>query len=269
MNWTAILYAALALGGLGIVFGVVLTIADKKFAVQVDDRIGRVREYLAGANCGACGYPGCDGFADAVVSGKAPVNGCAPAGADAAKAIAEIMGTQAQESAPSVARVLCQGEVGVARDRYEYDGYKSCLMASGMAGGPKKCPYACVGLGDCVDVCVFGALSIRDGLVHVDEERCTACGACVKACPRHVISVLPREASVVVRCRNSDTGRVAREACMKGCIACKRCEKECKYDAIHVTDGFAKIDVEKCTRCGDCVKVCPCSCIDDMTKERV
>ena len=261
MNVTAILFAVLALGGLGVVFGVVLSIADKKFAVEVDERVAQVRECLAGANCGACGYAGCDAFAEAVVSGHAKPNGCPAGGAKTAQAIAAIMGVEVSTEAPMVAKVICQGEAGVARERYEYAGYQSCQMASHMAGGPKKCPYACIGLGDCVAVCAFGALHIENGLVRVDEKKCTACGNCVKACPRHSIQLKPLNATVIVRCQNGDTGRTAREACMKACIGCKRCVKECKYDAIKVEDGFAVIDPDKCTRCGACAKVCPSGCI--------
>lgn len=261
MNWLNILWAVVALGGLGLLFGVVLSFADKKFKVETDPRVQKIRENVAGANCGACGYPGCDGFAKAVAEGKAPVNGCAPGGAKSAEAIAEIMGVEAEKSTPVVARVICQGECGVSKERYVYDGYKSCQMAAQMVGGPKQCRYACVGLGDCVDVCKFDAIHIENGLAVIDQEKCTACGLCEKTCPRHVIHLKPKDASVLVRCQNSDAGRLAREECMKACIACKRCEKECKYDAIHVENGFASIDTDKCTRCGECAKVCPCGCI--------
>ena len=261
MDFMPILYALLALGALGAVFGLVLDVADKKFAVEVDERVAAVREACAGANCGACGYPGCDGFAAAVVAGEAPVNGCSAGGAKTANAIAAIMGTDAGSAEPRVARVLCQGEVGTAKERYRYDGYKSCQMAAQMVGGPKMCPYSCVGLGDCMDVCKFDAIHIENGIAVIDPDKCTACGMCEKTCPRQVIRVMAKDAKVIVRCQNSDTGRVAREACMKACIGCKRCEKTCQYDAVHVENGFARIDPDKCTRCGECAKNCPCGCI--------
>ncbi len=261
MNWTTILFSVLALGGIGLLFGVLLSIADKKFKVDVDERIQEVRACLAGANCGACGYPGCDGYAKAVVEGKAAPNLCAPAGAQAAEDIAKIMGVDAGSQAPVVARVICQGECGVAKERYNYDGYKSCQMASQLVGGPKQCHFACVGLGDCVDVCKFDAISIENGIAVIDPEKCTGCGMCENVCPRHVISLKPKDMKVIVRCQNTQTGRVAREGCTKACIACKRCEKTCQYDAIHVINGVAVIDEEKCTRCGECAKVCPCNCI--------
>ena len=256
-----ILYAALLLGALGLIFGGVLTFASKKFYVQVDERIEKVRECLGGANCGACGYPGCDGFAAAVVKGEAPITGCAPAGEKGVKGIAAIMGMDATAGEKMVARVLCQGKNGIAKERYAYDGYQSCATAAGLAGGPKDCRFACLGLGDCMDKCAFGAISMVDGIAQINPDVCTACGACVKACPRSVIKLLPLSSTVIVRCRNSDVARVARAVCADACIGCGRCKKECKYEAITVEGGFARIDPDKCTRCGECAAVCPCKCI--------
>ena len=256
-----ILYAGLLLGALGLIFGGVLTFASKKFHVEVDERVAKVRECLGGANCGACGYPGCDGFAAAVVEGKAPVTGCAPAGEKGAKAIAAIMGVEAGSSEKMVARVICQGENGIAKERYAYDGYQSCATAAGLAGGPKECRFACLGLGDCMDKCAFGAISMRDGIAHIDPDKCAACGVCVKTCPRGVIKLLPLSSNVIVRCRNSDVARIARSVCMDACIGCGRCKKECQYEAITVEGGFARINPDKCTRCGACAAVCPCKCI--------
>jgi len=261
MNITAILYAALALGGLGVLFGAVLSFADKKFAVAADERVSRVREALPGANCGACGYTGCDEFAQAIVDGEARASGCVPGGAACVSVIAGIMGVEAEKVTPMVAKVICQGESGVAKPRYEYIGLKSCQQAAGMAGGPKRCPYACVGLGDCVNACAFGTLKVENGLARVDEEKCTACGMCASVCPRRSIRVMPRDAGVTVRCLNRDGGKEARAACAKACIACGRCEKECAAGAIAVADGCARIDVEKCVRCGKCAAVCPMGCV--------
>ena len=257
-----IIFAVLVLGAIAIVFGLILSVAAKVFEVKVDERLPKIQECLAGANCGGCGYPGCAGCAEAILAGKAPVTACAPAGAEGAKKSAAIMGVDAGASEErQVARVRCQGIKGVAKERYTYDGYRSCAVAAGIAGGPKDCRFACIGLGDCMDHCAFGAITMQDGVAHIDEEKCTACGACVEACPRSVIELLPVSQSVIVRCRNSDVARAARAVCMKACIGCGRCKKECQYDAIVVENGYARILPDKCVRCGSCAAVCPCNCI--------
>lgn len=259
-----IVLAAAVLGGLGIVFGLVLTFADKKFAVPVDERFLKVREAVAGANCGACGYPGCDGYADAVVKGEAAIDLCTPGGQKTLDALAAIMGKNAQATVVQVARVLCQGETGVVKPRYDYTGPQTCHTAVSLAGGPSQCLWGCVGLGDCVRVCRFDAMKIVNGIVVIDEDKCTACGMCVKECPRSVIKLLPKPARVTVRCRNESAPREARAVCDKACIACKRCEKACAFDAIHVNNNIALIEPHKCTLCGKCVEVCPTKCIEQL-----
>ena len=264
MNTTAVLYAMLSLGGMGLVFGLMLTFAEKKFRVEpLDERIEDIFDVLPHVNCGVCGFAGCSAYAEAIVTGGAKPNLCVPGGQKTAQGIAEVLKLPvAFEDHKLVAKVVCQGEEGVSKQRYEYVGYPSCKMASSMSGGPKKCPYACVGLGDCARACAFGAIQIKDGLAVVDEEKCTACGVCQSVCPRHSIQLKPQSAVVMVRCQNRDTvPKIARENCMKACIACKRCVKECPVGAIAVEDGYARIDPEKCTRCGLCAKVCPCGCI--------
>ncbi len=262
MNWIPVLLAFGVLGAVGLVFGMILTVADKKLKVETDPRISEVRNLLGGANCGACGFAGCDAFAEAVVLGNAKPGACPAANAEA---IGAVMGVKVEQGEKMVARVICQGHSGVATQRYEYDGYRSCATAAGVAGGPKECRYACIGLGDCVRVCSFGAITMENGIAKIDEDKCVACGNCVSKCPRSAISIIAADTKVLVLCRNSDVGRVARASCMKACIACQRCVKTCKYGAITVENGYAKIDPEKCTRCGECAKVCPCGCIVDYS----
>lgn len=259
--WIEVLKAFGVLAVLGLLFGVLLGVAAKKFAVKVDPRIEQVRACLGGANCGACGFAGCDAFAEAVVTDGANPAACTPGGVKTAEAIGAIMGVEVTAEEPKVARVICNGTDGIVKERYEYDGYTSCRVAASMAGGPKLCSFSCIGLGDCTKVCPSGAITLNNGIAAIDGGKCIGCGECVNTCPRAAIQMLPRDAKVIVRCRNSDTGRVARAACMKACIACQRCVKECKYGAITVENGFARIDYSKCTRCGECAKVCPCGCI--------
>ena len=253
----AILYAGLVLGGIGLVFGLILTFASKAFHVDVDERVQQVRACCAGANCGACGYAGCDAFAQAVVEGKAKPSGCAPAGAKGVEKISAILGIADTAEAPKVAKVLCNGEIGISKEKFNYVGVKSCRAAASIAGGPKLCPYACVGLGDCEAACKFGAVSIVNALARVDESKCVACGACEKACPRSVIKLMPLESTVVVRCQNKETGRIAREMCMKACIGCKLCYSVCPQKCIDITKKPVVIDQHRCLHCGRCAETCP------------
>ena len=256
-----VLYAVLALGGLGVLFGLLLGVADKKFSVKVDERVSAVRAAVAGANCGACGYPGCDGYAEAVVRGEAQANACTPGGQKTAKAIAAIMGVSAEALEPKVARVRCQGTCENVTPRYDYSGLPSCRAAGSLAGGPTACEFGCVGLGDCVDRCPFGAISMVKGVAVVNEDVCTGCGMCVATCPRGILQMLPRDQTIVVLCRNTAIGRIARLQCKTACVGCKRCEKQCPSDSIHVVNGVAQIDETTCTRCGACIPVCPMHCI--------
>lgn len=269
MNFVFALTAAGILGAIGLVFGLVLGVAGKKFAVEVDERVVKVRECLGGANCGACGFAGCDAFAEAVVKGNAPVNGCTPGGAAAAKAIGEIMGVSAEAKEPVVARVRCSGNCDNMIRRYDYEGYESCTAAAAVAGGPKACHFACVGVGDCMRACKFGAISISDGVAHIDPDKCAGCGMCEAACPRNIIHLLPRSQTILVACRNKAVGRIARQQCKTACIACGKCAKTCPSQAIAVVEGVAQIDETKCTRCGACVPACPMHCIHNLFEDNI
>lgn len=260
-QYLPILYAIAALGGLGILFGLVLGLADKKFSVEADERVSAVRAAVAGANCGACGYAGCDAYAEAVVRGEAKANACTPGGAKSVKAIAAIMGVDAEAMEPMVARVRCQGTCARVTPRYDYSGVPSCRAVSGISGGPNACEFGCVGFGECLSVCAFGAIKMVDGIAVIDDDLCTGCGMCVDVCPRSIIQMLPKDQTVVVMCRNEATGKRALLQCKTACVACKRCEKACPSESIKVVKGVAVIDETTCTRCGACIPVCPMDCI--------
>ena len=252
-----IAYAVILLGVLGALFGLILAIASKIFEVKKDPREEAILSHLAGANCGGCGYPGCGGCAAAILAGDAPVTACAPAGAENAAAIAEIMGMAAPTGERQVAFVRCTGGVN-AKKRYDYVGVKDCISATKVAGGPLECSFGCLGFGSCVNACQFGAMSIgENGTAVVDPEKCTNCGACMKACPRHLIVSVPASKKVHVTCANQDKGKAAMSVCSSSCIGCGLCQKECKKDAIHVVNGVAVVDYEKCVGCKLCTKVCP------------
>ena len=252
-----VLYAVIVLGVLGAIFGAILAIASKIFAVEVDPKQAAVRECLAGANCGGCGYAGCADYAKAVVMDGVPCDKCAPGGPKAAAAIAKIMGGTAS-AVEKKAVVQCQGNSEHCKPAYDYKGIQTCAAAAALYGGPKTCSFACVGLGDCTKVCKFDAIHIVDGVAKVDKDKCTGCGACANICPKHVIMIDaggPRKP--VVMCSNQDKGAVANKLCTTSCIACGMCERTCKFDAIHVVDGVARIDYDKCKGCGMCAQKCP------------
>ena len=252
-----VIAAVVVLGVLGAVFGFVLAVASKVFEVKKDPREEEILSHLAGANCGGCGFPGCAGCAAAILAGTAPVNACAPAGAENAAAIAKIMGQEAPSGERKVAFVRCNGGTNAAK-RYEYVGVKDCLSATKVAGGPLECQFGCLGFGSCVSACQFGAMSIGpNGAAVVDPDKCTDCMACAKACPRHLITEVPVSKKVHVACANQDKGKAAMSVCTHSCIGCGLCQKECKKDAIHVVNGVAVIDYDKCVGCKLCTKVCP------------
>lgn len=256
---SSIIIAIILLGAMGIVFGFILAIASKKLAVESDPRATEIMAVLPGANCGACGYPGCSGLAEAIVKGVAPVNACPVGKAACASKIAVIMGVEVDVNAkPKIAKLLCQGGKEERVDRFYYMGVADCGAAQSLNGGPKLCEFGCLGLGNCARSCKFGALKINEnGLPEINPKLCTGCGACSLACPRQLIRMVDDKSQVMVLCQSHSKGPEVRKACKVGCIGCGICAKNCPANAITVTDFLAEINPELCTACGICVEKCP------------
>lgn len=252
-----ILSPILAIGGMGLIFGALLSIAAKIFAVEKDERIPLITECLPGANCGGCGFAGCSAAAEAIVKGEAQVNCCPVGGNEAAEKIAEIMGVVAEKTERMTAFVMCSGSSDAAKTKYDNNECIDCHTAARLGGGLKECSFACLGLGSCVKKCMYGALSIENGVAVVDREKCTNCGACMKECPKNIIKRVPYSVKAVVACSSKDKGKDTRNACDAGCIGCGICAKNCEAQAITVVDNCAVIDYAKCTGCGLCQEKCP------------
>ena len=262
MTLSLILPAVGVLSGLGLLFGILLAYASRRFEVEVDPRTREIMKALPGLNCAICGYTGCVSFADAVVAGEVDVTGCTAGGAEVAHRIAEIMGLEAPDVEPQKAYVQCGGGTKEVARRFEYVGYADCHLANQVGGGPSACGYGCLGYGSCVPSCPYGLIKINeDGLPDIFIEDCTGCGACVEACPRGVIALLPERNTPFIACISQDPGKVVRKACSVGCIACNICERVCPQEAIHMEGNLAVIDHEKCDGCGLCVEKCPTKCI--------
>jgi RnfABCDGE-type electron transport complex B subunit len=270
VTFAGMAYPVLILGTLGLVFGALLAFASIKFFVAVDDRVSDIRALLPGANCGGCGFPGCDGYADGVVNAGAKTNLCAAGGPSLAAGIASIMGVEGEVSEPVRAFLKCKGSPDLSVRNAEYIGVRDCRSAAIVPGGsPNSCPFGCIGFGTCVKVCVFGALSIVNGLAYVDPDKCVGCGTCAATCPKSVLKLVPRSSGVQVMCNSNWRGPDVKRVCSAGCIGCGICVKTCKAEAITLEANLASIDPAKCTNCGACVAKCPAKCIGSVTPEEL
>lgn len=264
---TVLLSTILTLSVLGILAAVVLYFVAQKFKVEEDPRIDEVEKMLPGANCGGCGFAGCRGMADALVKNDdISTLFCPVGGGDTMKSIASYLGKAAPDKEPMVATVRCGGVCDKRPRTNTFDGAKSCAVVSSLYVGETACAYGCLGYGDCVEACVFDAIRINPetGIAEVDAEKCTACGACVKACPKNIIELRkkwPKGRAVYVGCMSKDKGAVVMKACKTGCIGCGKCEKVCAFGAITVENNLAYIDPQKCKLCRKCVNECPTGAI--------
>ena len=262
-----LLYTILTLCALGVLSAVILYFVAQKFKVEEDPRIDEVEKMLPGANCGGCGFAGCRGMADALVK-QDDISAlfCPVGGGDCMKAVAAYLGKSAPEKEPQVATVRCSGTCDKRPRTNEYNGAKSCAVASSLYIGQTGCAFGCFGFGDCVVSCAFDAIRMNPatGLPEVDPDKCTACGACVKACPKMIIELRkkwPKNRAVYVSCVSKDKGAVVMKACKAGCIGCGKCQKVCAFGAITIENNLAYIDPQKCKLCRKCVNECPTGAI--------
>ncbi len=263
-------FAVIFLAGISGAFGIGLAFAAKKFAVETDPRVEQVLGVLAQAHCGACGYAGCQQYAEAVVlDPDVSPNLCTPGRAPTAEVVAKITGKAMAAADPKIARIFCQGGMSKSARRFKYEGVEDCRAAILASGGDKACVYGCMGYGTCSRVCPFDAIKMsEDYLPIVDPVKCTACGKCAQACPTKVIEILPLSKDVIVRCHSKDKGAATRKNCQVGCIACGICVKVCPYNAPVIENNFSRINLDKCRVCGLCVAKCPTNAIMDYLPYR-
>ena len=243
MTTTTVLLATAVLALLAVAMAWVLGWANRAFHVDVDPKVKAVAEALPGANCGGCGYVGCNEYAEAVAGGKCDITLCAPGGAGCIKRLAEIMGVEAGEALPYRAVVHCSATYSQRLQRHEYHGEQTCVAAN-LVAYVQGCTYGCLGFGDCVEVCDYDAIHIVDGLARVDYDTCVGCKACARVCPRNIISMVPfkSEQMLVVACSNEDFGNDVKAVCQTGCIGCKACAR--KNDLIEMEGNLPVINYD-------------------------
>jgi electron transport complex protein RnfB len=257
-----ILLAVLSVTAIGVICAVILAVASKLMAVPENELAKQIRACLPGANCGACGYAGCDGYAKALAEDKSvKTNLCIPGADDVSRQLSDILGVEFQDVVEKVAMVKCRGDCNKSRPRMDYQGVESCAAAHLLYSGQSACAYGCLGYGDCALVCPEQAICIENGIAHVDTRKCVGCGMCAKACPSHLIAMIADVERAFVMCNSHSPGVLVNKNCDVGCIGCRLCAKECPADAIAIVDNLATIDYEKCVDCGHCADVCKRGCI--------
>ncbi len=260
-----ILIALLLMLPIALVACIALVVLNYFFGVEDDHKKAKIRECLPGINCGACGFRGCDDYAQAVASGNAKTNLCIPGAQKTAKLITKIVGGKEEYFDDVVAFVGCNGNCEATSINALYEGVQSCSGAAMLYGGGKSCAYGCLGFGDCANVCPADAICTIDGIAHIDSSKCLGCGLCANVCPKKLISMIPQNAVSAVMCHNKQKGADARKACKNACIACKKCERNCPQGAITLINNCAVIDYNKCEHCGLCANECPTGCIKEVS----
>ena len=252
-----ILIATMVVGVIGLILGVALVAAGRKFHVETDPRETAVRELLPGNNCGACGYAGCDAVAAAIAKGEAPANACPVCSSDKAEQIAGVMGVKALAAERRVAFVRCGGDCEKTSVTSRYVGVADCRAAALAGLNPWACAHGCLGFGSCVEACGYDAIHVLDGAAVVDPAKCVGCGLCAAACPKGLIELIPAGKKAAVRCSSPDRGAEVRKLCTAGCIGCGLCAKQCSEEAVTVNGALAQVDFSKCVGCGKCAEKCP------------
>lgn len=257
-----IIYSTLIMVVVGIIVGLILSFAAKKFHIKSDPRKEKILSVLPGANCGACGYVGCEMYAENIVTNNVDISLCRPGGNEVVEKIAKIVGKEVKEIDRKVAQVLCNGGER-CKDDFVYTGIKKCSYAQKSFSGQKKCKYGCFGFGDCVEVCPFDAIYINKyGVAEVDILKCTGCGLCVSACPQKIIKLVGCEYKVHIKCSSKDKGAFVRQICSVGCIGCGLCVKVCPVKDIILDSNLAVMKYDKCDNCKLCITKCPTKCIE-------
>lgn len=261
IDWATFGIVVGIMAGVALVLALCIILISRFCQVKEDPRIKEVEQRLAGANCGACGHPGCAGFAKALVEGKASLSSCGQTDKQAQIEISNILGIAFDGAAePTIAVVACCGG-NQCDDKYAYQGYGNCVSQNMLAGGRKACEVGCMGSGSCVDACPYMAIECFDGYAHIDPDICRSCGLCIQTCPKRLIKRVPKSAKVYVACSTECRGKDVMNKCKAGCIACGKCERNCPSGAIHLVNNVPIIDYSKCTHCGKCLEGCPRHCI--------
>ena len=256
-TWTTVGIVAGIFAGTALVIGILILLVGKFFKVDMDEKIEKIMNNLAGANCGGCGCSGCSGFASKLAAGGASLSDCHVTSPEKKEEIAKLLGIELSDEEPTVAVVHCNGGIENCGQKFEYKGNPTCAANASLLGGNKACSTACLGCGDCKAVCPENAINVSERLAQIDPDRCISCGACITACPKEIIGRIPASAPVYVACSSKCKGKDVMNVCKVGCIACGLCAKSCPHGAITMQDNLPVFDYSKCTGCLTCVAKCP------------